>query len=133
VTPVFLDTVGLIALWDRDDQWHAVASRAFVELRTLRAPIVTTSYILAECGNAVARTTMRPEVGVLRERLEAARGLIFPSDEDWRSAWDAYRRGLAGEAGLVDQISFVVMRRLHLSEAFTNDRHFSAAGFHALF
>jgi predicted nucleic acid-binding protein len=33
----------------------------------------------------------------------------------------------------VDHLSFVVMRRLDLLEAFTNDRHFRAAGFHALF
>ena len=35
----------------------------------------------------------------------------------------------AGQAGIVDQVSFVVMRRLGLDEAFTNDRHFQAAGF----
>lgn len=30
MTPVFLDTVGLIAIWDEDDQWHSRASdRAF--------------------------------------------------------------------------------------------------------
>jgi len=26
VTTVFLDTVGLIALWDADDQWHAAVT-----------------------------------------------------------------------------------------------------------
>jgi len=25
MTPVFLDSVGLIALWDKDDQWHDAA------------------------------------------------------------------------------------------------------------
>ncbi len=39
----------------------------------------------------------------------------------------------AGQAGIVDQVSFVVMRRLGITEAFTNDRHFQAAGFHTLF
>ena len=54
MTPVFFDTVGLIALWDEDDQWHAAASRAFEQIKASRAPVVTTSYILAECGNAAA-------------------------------------------------------------------------------
>ena len=27
--PVFLDTVGLLALWDTADQWHALADAAF--------------------------------------------------------------------------------------------------------
>lgn len=48
-------------------------------------------------------------------------------------AWAAYDRGEAGEAGIVDHISFVVMRRLGLTHAFTNDRHFQAAGFTTLF
>ena len=37
------------------------------------------------------------------------------------------------DAGIVDQISFVVMRRLGVSRAFTNDRHFRAAGMEPLF
>lgn len=133
MSPAFLDTVGLIALWDQDDQWHHAASLAFARLSTDRAPVVTTCYILAECGNAVARTTMRHDVDALRERLEAAGRLIFPTVDDWRTAWDGYRQGMAGQAGLVDQISFAVMRRLGVHDAFTNDRHFSAAGYHVLF
>lgn len=133
MTSIFLDTVGLIALWDQDDQWHDVASRAFARLVADRTPVLTTSYVLAECGNALARTTMRLDVDVLRARLEQAGRLIFPSDEDWRIAWDGYRRALAGRAGLVDQLSFAVMRWLGIHDVFTNDRHFSAAGLHVLF
>ncbi len=48
-------------------------------------------------------------------------------------AWAAYRRGEAGAAGIVDHVSFEVMRRLGVTEAFTNDRHFVAAGFEVLF
>lgn len=33
----------------------------------------------------------------------------------------------------VDNVSFVVMRRLGITDAFTNDRHFKAAGFNTLF
>ena len=29
---VFLDTVGLLALWDEADQWHGLADRAFTRL-----------------------------------------------------------------------------------------------------
>jgi predicted nucleic acid-binding protein len=133
VTPVLLDTVGLIALWDQDDQWHDAASRAFARLVADLVPVMTLSYILAECGNAVARTTMRLDVDLLRARLDRAGRLIFPSDEDWNIARDSYRRGRAGQAGLVDQLSFAVMRRLGIHDVFTNDRHFPAAGFHVLF
>jgi hypothetical protein len=47
-------------------------------------------------------------------------------------AWAAYERGEAGQAGIVDHVSFQVMRRLGLTQALTNDRHFLAAGFQQL-
>jgi predicted nucleic acid-binding protein len=59
--------------------------------------------------------------------------LIEPTPEDFDQAWSAYGRGLAGEAGIIDHVSFVVMRRLGLTQAFTNDAHFRAAGFEVLF
>jgi hypothetical protein len=33
----------------------------------------------------------------------------------------------------VDHVSFLVMKRLAIAEAFTNDKHFEAAGFKVLF
>jgi len=59
--------------------------------------------------------------------------LIVPTEGDWLQAWAAYERGEAGQAGIVDHVSFAVMRRLGLSEAFTNDKHFQATGFTVLF
>jgi uncharacterized protein len=35
--------------------------------------------------------------------------------------------------GIVDHVSFTIMRRLGISKAFTNDGHFRAAGFETLF
>lgn len=65
--------------------------------------------------------------------MESDGRLIVPTPDDERAAWDAYRRGEAGSAGIVDHVSFVVMRRLGLTEAFTCDAHFRAAGFQTLF
>ena len=65
--------------------------------------------------------------------LEQRNELIVPSEDDWKQAWKAYERGDAAQAGIVDHVSFTVMRRLGIAEAFTNDRHFQAAGFTTLF
>ena len=32
MNPVFLDTVGLLALWDEDDSWHDAAKKSFQDL-----------------------------------------------------------------------------------------------------
>ena len=126
--PVFLDTVGLLALWDTSDQWHASAESAFAEFQSFRRPLLTTSLVLFECGNAAARRPYRQLVPQLWQSLDDAGFLVRPDADEVRAAWEAYHRGDADGAGIVDHVSFIVMRRLGLTDAFTNDRHFRAAG-----
>jgi len=95
--------------------------------------LLTTRFVLLECGNAAARTPFRDEVERIRAQFEAAQTLVSPTEQDWEIAWQAYRRGENGNAGIVDQTSFAVMRRLGIDRAFTNDQHFRAAGFQVLF
>jgi uncharacterized protein len=129
---VLLDTVGLLALWDKSDQWHADAERVYWRVKE-SSIFVTTTFILAECGNAGARRPFRFAVAQLRLELENEEALIVPAVEDWNQGWEAYQVGKANSAGIVDHISFAVMRRLGVKQAFTNDQHFRAAGFETLF
>ena len=80
---VFLDTVGLLAVWDQSDQWHDAAERCFQELVASRADLITSTSILLECGNAAARRPYRPAVNRLRRNMEEAGRLIAPSADDW--------------------------------------------------
>lgn len=130
---VFLDTVGLLALWDESDQWHSAALSSYGALEAGRAELVTTSFILLECGNAAARRPYRSAVARLRRQMDGTGRLILPTSEDVTAAWLAYEKGEADSAGIVDHVSFVVMRRMGISNAFTNDRHFRAARFENLF
>ncbi len=129
---IFLDSVGLIALWNRRDQWHKTAARAFATFPPL-VGLFTTTYILAECGNAFSRSEIRILVSDLGDRLDTEGALIFPTAEDWQQAWTGFRKGHPGSASLVDQLSFAAMRRLGLRRAFSNDGHFQTAGFELLF
>jgi uncharacterized protein len=133
MTGVLMDTVGLLALFDEDDQWHDAAAAAFLEITRRADRVVTTSAVLLECGNALARSSFRGDLDELRRQLEVSGRLIRPSEADWAAAWRAYVRGEADSAGIVDHVSFIVMRRLGITAAFTNDKHFRAAGFEPLF
>lgn len=130
---VFLDTVGLIAVWDEDDQWHTPAARTFAELIRKQTVMVTTSYILAECGNAASRRPYRADVVELRATLERKQRVLFPTEDDWQEAWPRYAADGVGGPGIVDHLSFLVMRRYGLAQVFTTDRHFRATGFEPLF
>ena len=130
---VFRDTVGLLALWDVADQWHAPAEEAFAELVALKIPLVTSSFVLLECGNAAARKPYRDVVAELRKTLLAREELFEPTSDEIEAAWIAFENKEADRAGIVDQTSFAIMRRLSIRQAFTNDKHFESAGFEILF
>ncbi|MBI2191686.1 MAG: hypothetical protein HYU36_06860 [Planctomycetes bacterium] len=86
-----------------------------------------------ECANASARRTYRSDVYELRKALLSEGLLIEPTAHEIEKAWAAYERGGVGRAGIVDHVSFVVRRRVNITGAFTNDRHFLSAGFTPLF
>lgn len=130
---VFLDTVGLLAIWDRNDQWHSPAVAAWADIVAAALPLFTTTFVIAECANAAARRPYRPTVERLRLKLKADGRLIEPTPDEWENACGTYAAGRIGGPGLVDELSFAVMRRLGLRRAFTNDRHFADAGFETLF
>ena len=130
---VFLDTVGMLAQWDLTDQWHEQAALALKELIARGDRTVTTTCVMLECGNAAARRPYRSLVAQTRTALEASGRLIVPTSDDWEQAWDTYGRGASADASIVDHVSFVVMRRLGITDVFTNDRHFKVPGFHTLF
>jgi predicted nucleic acid-binding protein len=129
----FLDTVGLIALWDARDQWHSAALTAFNNLRSQRIRLFTSDLILMECANATSRTNLRQSLVALRDELLDAGGVFFPDDQDITGAWEAFRHGSKGQPGVVDNVSFILMRRFHIKAVLSNDIHFKAAGFTTLF
>lgn len=132
MSPIFLDTLGLLDLWDAEDQWHDQAETAFSELRGRRSSFITTTFVLLECGNAAARRAFRKEVIDTWRLLEARNEVIRPTEDDWLQGWRAVEQSDAAGAGIVAGVSFAVMRRLEVETAFSNDRHFSATGFHTL-
>ena len=116
-----------------DDQWHSAADSCFMRLLAEQVDFVTSSFVLIECGNAAARRPYRFAPSRLRKKLEQENKLVFPTADEWKTAWGNYENSGTDSAGIVDHVSFVVMRRLGIVRAFTNDRHFQAAGFTVLF
>ena len=130
---VFLDTVGLLAIWDENDQWHRAAQPVYEQMLATRKSIVTSEFVLLECGNAASRRPYRSAVIRFRDEMWASGRVVNPTEQDCQSAWINYTAGNVSGAGIVDHVSFVIMRRLGITDAFTNDRHFKAAGFFPLF
>ena len=83
---VFLDSVGILALLERSDQWHESAARAWSLLGQVGRPLRTTTLILLECGNAVARKPYRRRIAEIRREFRADGMLIEPPRGGKRSS-----------------------------------------------
>lgn len=132
--PIFLDTSGLIAVANTDDQWHGRAEAAWRDLVASNAPLVTTSLVLIEIGDGLSRVEQRPLAIELYDRLcrsPRVRILAVESEQE-SAAWQLYRQRPDKNWGVTDCASFVVMGQLGMEEVFTIDHHFEQAGFRRL-
>lgn len=132
--PVFLDTVGLIALLNRDDVYHTEASRVFTHIGECGRSVMTTDMVLAEVGNGLARTSLRREVGLLIDELHTDQSatVIYADAVRFKDGLDLYRNRDDKDWGLIDCVSFALMKSMGTVDAFTADRHFEQAGFNCL-
>ncbi len=69
MNPVFLDTSGLIAVVNVDDQWHAAAEAIWRNLINSGAPLFTSSLVLIEIGDGLSRVEHRHLAVRLRKSL----------------------------------------------------------------
>jgi len=129
VNAVFADTSGLLALLSTTDDNHARAKRAFANLRTRQALLVSTSYVLVETYALVGRRLGLDAVRSFRADFAPLIDVAWV-DEALHNAgidllFDRRKRLLS----LVDAVSFIVMRRRSVAEAFAIDLHFDQEGF----
>ncbi len=134
MSKVFLDTSYAVALSAVKDENHKRAVELADKLETDNTHFVTTRAILLEIGNALSRLRHRAAAISLLTALEKDPKVeIVPLSEDlYQRALEIYRDRIDKEWGLIDCVSFVVMKDEGLTEALTADNHFHQAGFRIL-
>jgi len=95
VKKIFLDTVGLLAVREKSDQWHEAEILAMREFAHPGTCTWTSDSVLLECGNAVARKPYRDEFVTMRRDFIELRTLVTPTDAEIEQAWEAYERRYA--------------------------------------
>jgi predicted nucleic acid-binding protein len=131
---VFLDTSYAVALSAPADENHKRAVELADELEASSTRFVTTRAILFEIGNALSKVRHRAASIRLLTALENDPNveIVSVSDELYRRAFEIYRDRVDKEWGLIDCLSFVVMKDEDLTDALTADSHFRQAGFRVL-
>ncbi len=128
---VFADAVFIIALTNKRDQYHERALELSIQFEDYR--LLVTDAVLLEVGNALARNHKQEAVKAI-ERLLASDDVevVHLTPQLFEQAFLLYKTHQDKAWGLVDCISFVVMREAGVTAALTLDRHFEQAGFQAL-
>ena len=119
----FIDTSFVVALINQRDQYHVQA----VELASQfdKKSLVTTDAVLLEIGNALARNFKEASIHLIEYFLTSDEVEIIPLNTQlFAQAFELYRSRLDKSWGLIDCVSFVVMRDLGLTESLTADNHF---------
>lgn len=125
---IFLDTSAIYALADRSDPVHGVARQRFEALLRGGEEVFTHNYVLLE------------SMALLQGRLGLRAALNLAEDTrafeiewvDGATHHEAVRhlaRSGRREISLVDQVSFLLMRRQGIQVALAFDRHFAEEGF----
>jgi predicted nucleic acid-binding protein len=131
----FADTFYWVALFNPKDAWHA---RVMAFSRTLDAyHLTTTEEVLSEFLTffSGADAEGRQKAAALARSVMAnARITVIPqSHASFLQALTLYETRLDKTYSLVDCGSMETMRQQGLTEALTNDHHFTQEGFHILF
>lgn len=127
----FIDTSFAVALGNKKDSYHQRA----VEFSFLfsGASLITTECILFEIGNSLAREFREHAVTTISNFLTSDEiEVVKPDTLLFERAFEMYQSYSDKTWGLVDCVSFIVMRDRGIAKALTNDRHFRQAGFEAL-
>ncbi len=127
----FIDTSFAVALGNSKDAYHERA----LELSFLLSgtSLVTTNCILFETGNSLARGFREHAAGTILSFLSSDEiEVVDVKTELFDRALDLYQSHSDKTWGLVDCVSFIVMRDRGVVKALTNDRHFRQAGFETL-
>ena len=128
---ILIDTSFVVALVNEKDENHEKAVHLSQEFN--RQQMLVTDAILLEIGNSLSREFKSEAVAAIEGLFESQEVEIVRLDETlFNKAFELYRSHIDKTYGLIDCVSFVVMREHSITDVLTNDRHFAQAGFRAL-
>ena len=129
--PVFVDTSALYALLDRDDENHVEASKIWACLLERERPLLTHSYVLVETFALVQRRLGLEAVRALHQDLIPVLGIVWVDQglHLHRAAVETLMASGSRSVSLVDRVSFILMQRRGIREAFAFDDDFPKEGF----
>jgi predicted nucleic acid-binding protein len=130
---IFVDTGAWIALLQETDTHHVAASTVGARLKQQRTRLITTNFVIAETHAMLLRAGYAPAVTFLRKVTAGQVAIVIRAEADDEAAARAIIYQYTDKKySLVDAISFAVMTRLGITQAWSYDQHFRQHGWQVL-
>lgn len=129
---IFVDTAALYALADASDPNHTAARAALEQLRAADSELVTHEYVLVETTALIQRRLGLAALRLFVDGLLPVVEVIWVDAHLHTEAREALLAAGRREVSLVDWTSFLLMRRLGITHAFTFDADFAVEGFEVI-
>jgi predicted nucleic acid-binding protein len=134
MTQIFVDTSAWDAIADSADAYHLAALRCKNEMAG-RYRLVVTDYVLDELYTLLLMNIGYQRAVAFKCQLDALAQegvlkVVWISEEIAAEAWRVFERfNVDKEWSFTDCVSYTVMKRLGINEAFAFDHHFVQMGF----
>lgn len=125
---IFLDTSAVYAWTDVADRNHRAAVRSLQAILDGGEELLTHNYVLVE-SIALLQARLGVAAAIKLAKDSGAFVIEWVDDDLHASGVSELERSKKRHLSLVDHISFLVMRRRHLTAAFAFDPDFTSAGF----
>ena len=125
-----MDTGAFLAKELANDQHHKMASEAWRGLLEGRVALFSSEHVFDETVTLLARrTTYAWAADWGRDALASGISWLRADQSEWGEALRLMQKFADQSVSFTDCLSFLLMRREGLREAFGFDGHFAAAGF----
>src|SRR4051794_29860010 len=128
-----MDTSAYLAIIDQHDEHHHAAIASLTGLARAHFRQYTTNVLIIE-AHALIMSRLGPDIGrrFLHDMQRGNTVIVRARAADEERVQEIVFRYADKDFSLADAISFVVMERLQIHQAFTFDQHFAQYGFAVL-
>ena len=128
---IFIDTGPFVARYNRRDSYHQECKALWAKLELKRAALVTSNFVIDEVLTLLGRRAgygFAAETGRILYASHALR-VLRPDERDEHRALALFQKLSDQALSFTDCVSFALMERHRVEQAFSLDRHFVVAGF----
>lgn len=129
---IYMDTGALIAFFNPNDKNHEKAVEFFELRAAMGAKFIIGRPVLMEFLNGASKRAGKKIALELKRRIISSKFVMIENEteEDWEKAWQIFEKfNDQNGMDLIDCLSFAIMERMGIKEAFTFDRDFEIYGF----